>query len=164
MLVQTTVREIVDAMGAGQEALLQILLAVQEASPDNYVSDEAINEIAAELGISHSRVYSTASFYSAISVKSRGRHVIRFCTVDACENVGRKEIIEAVEKELAIKMGETTADKHFSLEGADCLGACYMAPVMKIDRDLYGHLTPETAVAIIRRYRQELDCERLKSS
>ncbi len=152
--VPQLVREIVAAPGAGQPALLQVLLAVQDASPENYVSEEAVNEIAHLLGISRSRVYSTASFYSAISLKPRGRHIVRVCINAPCENAGKQAVLAALERELGIGLGGTTADGLFTLEGVSCLGACYMSPAIKIDNALYGDLTGETAAAVVRRYRE----------
>jgi NADH:ubiquinone oxidoreductase subunit E len=148
------VREIVAAPTAGQPALLQVLLAIQDASPENYVSEEAVNEIAHLLGISRSRVYSTASFYSAISLKPRGRHIVRVCINAPCENAGKQAVLAALEGELGVSLGGTTADGLFTLEGVSCLGACYMSPAIKIDNALYGDLTAETAVAVVRRYRE----------
>lgn len=146
--------EIVAAAGEGQPALLQVLLAAQDASPENYVSEEAVNEIAHLLGVSRSRVYSTASFYSAISLKPRGRHIVRVCINAPCENAGKQAVIAALEAELGVSLGGTTADGRFTLEGVSCLGACYMSPAIKIDKELYGDLTAETVVAVIRRYRE----------
>jgi NADH-quinone oxidoreductase subunit E len=156
MTMQITVGDIINSMGAGPEALLQILLAVQDASPENYVSEDAINEVAHILSVSRSRVYSTASFYSVISLKPRGRHIVRVCINAPCENAGKQEIIAVLEDELGVKLGQTTPDGQFTLEGVSCLGACYMSPAMKIDHELYGDLQPAMAVAIIRSYRKEV--------
>lgn len=150
-----TVKEIVTAAGAVPPALLQVLLAVQDASPENFVSEEAVNEIAHLLDISRSRVYSTASFYSAISLRPRGRHIVRVCINAPCENAGKQAVLAALEAELGVSLGGTTADGRFTLEGVSCLGACYMSPAIKINKELYGDLTAEMAVAIIRRYREE---------
>lgn len=150
--VAATIREIVHGLGNERAALLQVLLAAQDASPENYVSEEAVNEIAHLLGASRSRVYSTASFYSAISLRPRGRHIIRVCINAPCENAGKQAVLAALTQELGIGLGQTTADGVFTLEGVSCLGACYMSPAMKIDKELYGDLTPAAAVAIVRRH------------
>ncbi len=150
-----TVEEIVAAAGLGQPALLQVLLAVQDASPENYVSEEAVNDIAHCLGVSRSRVYSTASFYSVISLKPRGRHIVRVCINAPCENAGKQAVLAALEAELGVALGGTTADGRFTLEGVSCLGACYMSPAIKIDSELYGDLTADKVAAVIRRYREE---------
>lgn len=150
-----TEQVIVAAAGKAQPALLQVLLAVQDASPENYVSEEAVNEIAHLLGVSRSRVYSTASFYSVISLRPRGRHIIRVCVNAPCENAGKQAVLTALEEELGVGLGGTTADGRFTLEGVSCLGACYMSPAIKIDDQLYGDLTADKAVAVVRRYREE---------
>lgn len=155
--VQTSVTDIISGMGAETTALLQILLAVQDASPENFVSEEAIDEIAHRLNVSRSRVYSTASFYSVIALKPRGRHIVRVCINSPCENAGKQEIIAALEDQLGVRLGQTTADGQFTLEGVSCLGACYMSPAIKIDHDLYGDLTPGDIAAIINCYRKEGD-------
>ncbi|MBP2655220.1 MAG: putative hydrogenase (Fe-only hydrogenase) (ferredoxin bidirectional hydrogenase), subunit [Firmicutes bacterium] len=158
--MQISVREIINGM-EGKQALLQILLAVQDASPENYVSEDAVNDIAYMLNVSRSRVYSTASFYSVISLKPRGRHIVQVCINAPCENAGKQEILAVLEDQLGVKLGETTADRQFTLEGVSCLGACYVSPAIKIDDRLYGDLTPELVVSILREYQEEataLDC------
>lgn len=157
--MQEQVSEIVRRNGNNKVALLEILLAVQDADLQNYVSEEAVNEIAYRLGISRSRVYSTASFYSAISLKPRGKHIIRLCVNAPCENAGKEEILISLLHELDIELGGTTKDSLFTLEGVSCLGACYMSPAMKIGNILYGDLTPEKALQIIRKYRKDESVE-----
>lgn len=149
------IQQIVAELGQNKESLLTILLAVQDASPEKYVSEQAVNEIARLLNISRSRVYSTASFYSEISLKPRGRHIIRLCINAPCEDAGKEAIRNALEQELGIKIGETTPDKLFSLEAVSCLGACFMSPAIKIDERLYGNLTPESAVQILHSVKEE---------
>lgn len=158
MVMQLSVQETAAKLTAEKAPLLQILLAVQDASPENYVSEEIINEISHLLNISRSRVYSTASFYSVIALKPRGRHIIQVCINSPCENAGKQAIIAALESELGIRLGETTPDGQFTLTGVSCLGACYISPAMKIDQDLYGELTPKAVLPIIRRYREGGSC------
>lgn len=152
--MQKQVSEAFKKIDSKNVALLEVLLAVQDIDPQNYVSEEAVNEIAYRLGISRSRVYSTASFYSAISLQPRGKHIIRLCVNAPCENAGKQVILEALSRELDILLGETTPDSLFTLEGVSCLGACYMSPAMKVDHTLYGNLTPEIALQIVRSYRK----------
>ena len=150
------VQQIVAKLGREKEALLAILLAVQDASQENFVSEQAVNEISRLLNISRSRVYSTASFYSEISLRPRGRHIVRLCINAPCEDAGKEDIRKALEEELGITIGETTSDKLFSLEGVSCLGACYMSPAIKIDERVFGNLTPDTAVKILRDFKEEM--------
>ncbi len=155
----TVVQQIVAELGQNKEALLTILLAVQDASPEKFVSEQAVNEIARLLAVSRSRVYSTASFYSEISLQPRGRHIVRLCINAPCEDAGKEAIRSALEQELGIRIGETTPDKLFSLEAVSCLGACFMSPAMKIDEKLFGDLTPETAVSILRGIKEATEHE-----
>lgn len=132
--------------------LLQVLLAVQDANPRNYVSEEDIQQIAADLDCSRCRVYSTASFYDEISLTPRGENIIRVCTNAPCENAGKKEILRALEKQLQISIGGTTKDQRFTLESVNCLGACFMSPAIKINDRIYGNLTPEEVPGILDLY------------
>jgi len=154
------VRDIVNQMGVEKAPLLQVLLAVQDASPHKYISEEAVNEIAKLLKETRCRVYSTASFYSEISLKPRGFHLIRVCCNAPCENAGKGEILKAIQEELGIGVGETTEDKIFSLESVNCLGSCYKSPAIKVDHEVYGDLTPESAVAVIRKLKEVYKNER----
>ena len=151
---QASVASAVKLFGCRKENLLPVLLAVQDDSPQNYISEAAINEIACRFGLSRSRVYSTASFYSAISLKPRGRHIIRVCINAPCENAGKDEILAAIDGILGIGLGETSEDGLFTLEGVSCLGACYMSPAVRIGDELYGNLTPAKVQALIKGYRE----------
>lgn len=146
---------IVNEIGIDKAPLLQVLLAVQDANLQKYISEDAVNEIALLLKISRCRVYSTASYYSEISLKPRGIHIIRVCTNAPCENAGKAEILKAIEQELNITVGQTTYDGLFTLESVNCLGACYMSPAIKVDDKIYGLLTPKEAISIIRSLSKE---------
>lgn len=151
----TKIQEIIKQFAKDEALLLQVILAVQDADPQNHLSEKAVNEIAQEMNISRSRVYSTASFYSEVSLIPRGVHIIRVCTNAPCENAGKASILAAIVQELGIEIGQTTFDGLFSLESVNCLGACYMSPAIKIDGTIYGDLTPYDAVAAIRNLRKE---------
>ncbi len=135
-------------------SLLPVLLEYQKKNPCNYISEENVKEIAEKLNLSRSRVYSTASFYSEISLVPRGKHLIRICCNAPCENAGKEAIHRAVKDKLGIDVNETTEDGLFTLEIVNCLGACYMSPAMKIDDQVFGNLTPESAVEIIKKMEQ----------
>ncbi len=154
------VQEILSRMGSDRPPLLQVLLAVQDASPRKYISEEAVNEIARLLKITRCRVYSTASFYSEISLVPRGAYIIRVCANAPCENAGQADILKAIEQELGIALGQTTRDGIFTLESVSCLGACYMSPAIRVNNRIYGDLTPEGAFFVIRSLREEHQNER----
>ncbi|NLI92102.1 MAG: NAD(P)H-dependent oxidoreductase subunit E [Peptococcaceae bacterium] len=151
----TIVQDIIHQHGGDKALLLQVLLAVQDADPQKYLSEESVNEIARILEIPRSRVYSTASFYSEISLQPRGIYLIRVCTNAPCENAGKALVLQAIEKELGIGAGQTTSDGIFTVECVNCLGACYMSPAIKVNDVIYGDLTPEKAVKIIAELRKE---------
>lgn len=151
----SAIQDVINKIGVDQPPLLQVLLAVQDADPQNHISEEAVSDIAKALKISRCRVYSTASFYSEIALKPRGQHLIRVCSNAPCENAGKAEILEAIIAELGVGLGETTPDKKITLEKVNCLGACYKSPAIKIDHTIYGDLTPQAAVELIRILRKE---------
>ena len=142
---------VIDAHGANREALVEIL---REANDETgHLSRKQLTRVAERVGLPLSKVYSVASFYSLISLKPLGRHVIRFCEDAPCHVVGGREIWEALEHELGIPFGETTLDGEWSLLTTSCIGACAVGPVMMVDDDIYGNLTPQKVGEIIARYR-----------
>ncbi len=145
--------KIVDEHGADREALVEILREVNDKS--GYLTRDHLKRIAERMNVSLSKVYSVASFYSLISLEPLGRHVIRFCQDAPCHVVGGQEVWEALEHELGIPFGETTLDGEWSLLPTSCIGACAVGPVMMVDEDIYGNLTPEKVRDIIARYREE---------
>jgi len=121
----------------------------------NYLTDEAMVEIAKELDISAAEVYGTASFYTFLDTKVRGKYVIRICKTITCSMKGKGEIIQTIEDMLRIKVGETTADRQFSLLETNCIGWCHKAPAILINDMPYTELTPEKVVEIIKGYMQQ---------
>jgi len=118
----------------------------------NYLTDEAMVEVAKELDISAAEVYGTASFYTFLDTRARGKYVIRICKTITCSMKGKIEIIQTLEDMLKIKVGETTADNNFSLLETNCIGWCHKAPAMLINDVPYTELTPEKVVEIIKEY------------
>ncbi|MDL2237806.1 NAD(P)H-dependent oxidoreductase subunit E [Christensenellaceae bacterium OttesenSCG-928-K19] len=143
------IERIITDLGGANAPILSVLLAVQDISDRQYIDEKSVNEIARLLGVSRSRIYSTASFYNEISLKPRGKHLIRVCGNAPCENAGKELITRTLERELGIKTGETTKDGLFTLEAVSCLGACYMSPAIKVGDLIYGDLTPERAIEIV---------------
>jgi NADH:ubiquinone oxidoreductase subunit E/Pyruvate/2-oxoacid:ferredoxin oxidoreductase delta subunit/ferredoxin len=132
----------------------ELLVRLQAAQQKHgYVSADAIGEIAAELEISVSQAYSTASFYSFLSVRPLGRHVIRVCRSLPCCLKDSEMIVGSLRQELGIAPGEMTADGRFSLELTNCIGACDVAPAMLVDDNLHGSLTPDEIVNVLAAYK-----------
>ncbi len=128
-------------------ALIPILQKSQEEL--GYLSEEAIAEIANFLGLSDSEIYGVATFYAQFRFTRPGEHTIKVCQGTACHVRGSGQILEAVERELGIKPGGTTADYKFSLERVACFGSCALAPVMVADKNVYGRVTIDKAKKII---------------
>jgi len=118
-----------------------------------HVPEEAIAELAKSLAIPVHEVYGVASFYSFLSTKPLGRNVIRVCKSLPCYLKNAEVIMKAVEKELGIVPGETTADKRFSFELTNCIGLCDHAPAMLINQDPHLDLTPQKIKQILKSYR-----------
>ena len=98
-------------------------------------------------------VYGVATFYSKFSLIPKGEYTIGVCLGTACYVKGSQEILDKVQELLNIKVGETTADGKFSLQATRCLGACGLAPVMVINDEVYGRLTPDVVEGILEKYK-----------
>ena len=133
-----------------QGALIPILQEAQNAY--GYLSKEVLEYIAEKMAIPISQIYGVVTFYSQFHLNPRGKHIIRVCQGTACHVRGAKAVLEAIEKELKIAAGQTTADLKFTLETVACIGACGLAPVLMIDDNTHGRLTPESISDILAKY------------
>lgn len=118
----------------------------------SYLTEDAIIAAAELFEIPVKDAYGVATFYSYFSVNSRGRNVIRICESAPCHIAGANEVIAALEKELGIKMGESTPDGKFALEFAECVGQCQATPVITINGKPYGDVNAEKIPAILAEY------------
>ena len=118
----------------------------------NFVPREALGIIAGHVGASVAHLYAMATFYKALSLKPKGRHIIKVCDGTACHLHGALNLVDAVQRELQIWPGETTADGEFSLETVNCLGSCAIAPVLVVGKTFYGQVTPEKLPSILAAY------------
>jgi len=147
------VKELSDKHGRARDSLIPILQGIVERY--NYLTDEAMVEVAKELDISAADVYGTASFYTFLDTTVKGKYVIRVCKTITCSMKGKGEIIQTLEDMLKIKVGETTSDRLFSLIETNCIGWCHKAPAILINEMPYTELTPEKIVEIIKGYMQK---------
>ena len=147
------VKELSDKHGRARDSLIPILQGIVERH--NYLTDEAMVEVAKELDISAADVYGTASFYTFLDTTVRGKYVIRVCKTITCSMKGKSEIIQTLEDMLKIRVGETTSDRQFSLIETNCIGWCHKAPAILINEMPYTELTPEKVVEIIKGYMQK---------
>jgi len=144
------VKELADKHGRDRASLIPILqdLVIRK----NYLSDENMVDVAAELDISAADVFGTATFYSFLDTKVRGRFVIRICKTISCAMKGKNDILSTIEDTLKIKVGETTSDRKFSLLETNCIGWCHKAPAMLINDTPYTELTPQKVTEILQEY------------
>ena len=144
------VDEIIDKHPAQKEALIQLLLDMQ--SELNWIPKEAVQRINERLQVPLSQIYRVASFYKAISLTPRGRHVVSVCLGTACHVRGGPRIMDKVEESLKIKAGETTRDMKFTVERVNCLGCCAIGPVVVVDRDYYEKVAPAKVKEVLKSY------------
>lgn len=147
------IAEIASRYKGRPEMLMKVVIQVQKIEPAFSASVAAV--IAREMEIPQTQVYSFITFYAMLSVKPRGRYIIRMCKSAPCHVKGAKEIVYALEDLLGIRMGETTEDKRFTLEYCPCLGVCEQSPAIMINERAYVNLTPESVRDIVKRYIRE---------
>jgi len=146
----SNVDRIINKYQGEEGTLIQVLLDVQNEY--NWLPEGALRRIGEQLGVAFSEVYRTASFYKALSLTPRGRHLIRMCMGTACHVRGGPRILDKIEQALKIKAGETTRDMRFTLERVNCLGCCALGPVMVIDGEAHGNLVPAKVEKILSKY------------
>ena len=149
-MAPTQIKEILEKYPADPSVLIQLLLDIQGSQ--NWISKEAVETVSERLGVPVSQIYRVASFYKAMSLTPRGRHTVNVCMGTACHVRGAARIIDKLEDTLGIKTGETTADQRFSLERVNCLGCCALGPVMLVDKDYHGKMTPSRVDDILKDY------------
>jgi len=122
-----------------------------------YLPYEVQKMVAEGLDIDLSTVYGVATFYAQFSLVPKGKYIISVCLGTACYVKGADKVLTAIEEKLGIKSGECTADRKFSIEACRCVGACGLAPVMTVNGEVYGKITPEQAVKVIESYMAKED-------
>jgi NADP-reducing hydrogenase subunit HndA len=137
--------------GEDPGALMPVLQEAQEIY--GYLPYEVQNIIARELKISLEEVYGVATFYSQFSLNPKGKYKVSVCLGTACYVKGSGDINEKVKQILGISDGDCTEDGLFSIEACRCVGACGLAPVMMINDEVYGRLTPDDVETILNKYR-----------
>jgi NADH-quinone oxidoreductase subunit E len=123
--------------------LIPILQAAQEKF--GYLPEEVMAGIARFLKLPPSAVYGVGTFYAQFKLTPTGRRTVKVCRGTACHVRGADRILQEIEKKLGIKPGETTSDLAYSLETIACFGSCALAPVMVVDKTVYGRMTPPKA-------------------
>ena len=143
-------KEVIAARKEQPGCLMPVLQQAQEIY--GYLPIEVQAIVAEGLGISLSEVYGVATFYSQFRLNPKGIYRISICLGTACYVKGAAKVLEAVERKLGIQVGECTPDGLFSLESCRCVGACGLAPVMMINDEVFGRMTPEQVPVILEDY------------
>lgn len=139
---------ILDQYGRHPARLVPILQALQKEY--RYLPEEILSYVATSLGISEARVFGVATFYAHFALEPKGKYIVRLCDGTACHVKHSIPILEALRGRLGVSEKKpTTPDMLFTLETVACLGACGLAPVMVVNEEVYGQMTPERAVKII---------------
>ena len=149
------IKEIISGYSAEKRFSLAIMQDIQREF--NYIPREAMEAISEYLSIPLSRLYSMATFYKALSLKPKGKYVIKVCDGTACHIKGSVNLILEIKNILGIEPGETTADRLFSFETVNCVGACGLAPVVVIGEKYYGNVTPASLIEILKSYQGGLE-------
>lgn len=140
--------EILDRYDHDPSRLIPILQEVQEEY--RYLPEEVMTYVATALNIAPARVYGVASFYAHFALKPKGKYVVRLCDGTACHVKGSNPILKALRKHLGVSEEHpTTPDLLFTVETVSCLGACGLAPVMVINEQVYGQVTPDKTIDIV---------------
>ena len=134
-------------------SLITILQKTQDIY--GYVPIDAVYHISAHTGLTPAKILGVATFYSQFRFTAVGKYMIMVCKGTACYVNGAERIIAAISEELGIGNNETTEDGLFSLSIVSCLGCCSLAPVMMINEDTYGSLTPDKVKTILRDIRKK---------
>ena len=148
--IREKTRKIVEPWRNGKGGLIHILQAVQEQM--GYLPPEALETISREMKIPSSEIYGVATFYAQFHLKPRGRHVVRVCRGTACHVRGSLKILDSVKEITGVEENQTTEDLRFTIEPVACLGACGLAPVMMIDTQTFGRLTPDMVKGILDKF------------
>lgn len=140
--------EIIDEFAGKRGALIPILQRAQEIF--GYLPPEVLKHISERTRTPLSQVYGVVTFYAQFYLTRRGKFIIRQCDGTACHVRGAAKIIDAVERELGLRPGETTPDYKYTFEVVYCLGSCGLSPVAVINDKVHGRLTPEQMIRTIR--------------
>jgi formate dehydrogenase subunit gamma len=140
-------REIAEGLKDLEGPLLPILHAFNEHF--GFISDEAIVLIADVLNLSRADVQGVVGFYHDFRRQPAGRHVVKVCRAEACQSMGSEALAERLERALGIAFGQTSADRHVTLEEVYCLGNCALSPSVMVDGELHGRMDEGKVLALV---------------
>ena len=131
-------------------SLIQVLLEIQ--SENRWLPKEALDKVSKKLKVPLNRIQHIVTFYKAFSLVPKGRHEVHVCTGTACHVRGAPRLLDSVQDLIGIRPGETDLDLKFSLETVNCLGCCALGPVMVIDGEYHGKMSPAKSEEVLKNY------------
>lgn len=140
---------IIDKWGCDPEFVIEMMQDIQDRF--RHISNTALDRLLARTGVPKAYLYHIATFYKAFSLEEKGKTIIQVCMGTACHVKGASKILDSFERELDIKTGQTTKDKEFTLEAVACLGACSIAPVVKMGDEVFGNLGAKDVVKLLKK-------------
>ena len=146
----TNLEKILEMHSGQKGALIPILQEIQAAY--GYLPEEALKMVSRRVKVPLSRIYGVITFYAQFYLTPRGKHLIKACQGTACHVRGASQVLDNLSRELKVNPGGTTEDLKFSLETVACVGTCFLAPVIMINEDYYGKLTPKKAMDAVKKY------------
>jgi NADH-quinone oxidoreductase subunit E len=142
--------QIIEKHRGNPGALIHVLMEIQHEH--RWLPREVMRRVAAALGVPFSRVMQIATLYKTFSLTPKGRHEVHVCTGMSCHLRGAPELLEAVQRAIGIKPGETDSDAKFSLELGSCLGSCSLGPEIIVDGTHHGRMTPAKVEDVLKQY------------
>jgi NADH-quinone oxidoreductase subunit E len=144
--------KIIDNYREKRGSLIGLLQDISDAL--GYLPEKVLEEVSEKLNVPMSHLYSLATFYTSFRLEPMGKHHCSICVGTACHVRGASFIVDAIERELDVKAGETTADGNFTVETVNCLGACALGPLVVIDEDYHGKLDQRKVVKLLKKYEE----------
>jgi NADH:ubiquinone oxidoreductase subunit E len=144
----TEIDKIIEKWGSDSDYVIEMMQDIQDRF--RHVSKTAIDRLLEKTGVPKAYLYHIATFYKAFSLEKRGETIIQVCVGTTCHVKGAAKILDAFERELQIKTGQTTSDKKYSLEAVACLGACSIAPVVKVGEEVHGNVGAKDVTRLLK--------------
>ena len=149
-----SIKEIINKYPSEKSYLLMMLQDIQTNNNRNYIPEEALEHVASYLNMTMSSIYGVVSYYSMLSLKPRGKYIIKICVSPVCELMDEFDVLNWAQTYLGISVGETSSDGLFTLEQTECLGRCGKAPSIMINNETYTNINPERLQTIIEELRK----------
>lgn len=143
---------IVQKYNSNPDSLISILQDIQ--AEYRYLPEDDLRTIADQLKLPITQVYSVATFFKAFTLTPCGEHMVALCTGTACHVRGTSLVLDEVKRQLNISPGDTTEDLQFTLKTVNCLGACALGPIMVIDGEYHGQMSPGKVKTVLKKYRK----------